>query len=196
MVVQRDTEVAVWGHDAPGQKVRVRASWGAKVETKADGDGAWRVMVSTPQAGGPHQLTVRGSDEVGVSDVWSGEVWLCSGQSNMEMPVKGFTNQPVNGSQEAIWGAVGDNIRLFHVARNPSLELATEVTGQWTAADRGTVGDFSAVAYFFGRRLSPTLKVPIPRLIDRGGIWRGVMTRPLRPKLGGGRVPRMVVPGL
>ena len=169
MVVQRDTEVAVWGHDEPGQKVRVRASWGAKVETKADRDGTWRVKVSTPKAGGPHQLTVRGSDEVVVSDLWSGEVWLCSGQSNMEMPVKGFTNQPVNGSQEAILGAVGDTIRLFHVARNPSLELATEVNGQWTAADRDTVGDFSAVAYFFGRRLSRTLNVPIGLIVSSWG---------------------------
>jgi sialate O-acetylesterase len=169
MVVQRNAEVAVWGHDEPGRTVQVRGSWGEGGETVTGSDGLWRARVRTPDAGGPYQLTVRGSDDVVIADVWSGEVWLCSGQSNMEMPVKGFTNQPVNGSQEAILGVVGDNIRLFHVDRNPSLELQTEVTGQWTAADRGTVGDFSAAAYFFARRLSRTLNVPIGLIVSSWG---------------------------
>ena len=90
-----------------------------------------------------------------------GEVWLCSGQSNMEMPVKGFNNQPINGSAEAILNSRNSQIRLFTVKRATSLEPLENVEGQWSEAGPATVRDFSATAYFFGKKLNSLLNVPI-----------------------------------
>ncbi len=169
MVLQRDQTVAIWGTDTPGTRLTVTASWGQTAQTTVDRAGQWKLELATPAAGGPHQVTVTGSAVIALADVWSGEVWLCSGQSNMEMPVKGFLNQPTIGSQAAILDARGDDIRVFEVQRNPSLEPVVDVTGTWVAVNPATVGDVSAVAYFFGRRLARTLGVPVGLIVSSWG---------------------------
>jgi sialate O-acetylesterase len=161
MVLQQNEKVSIWGTDKPGSKINIKGSWGAESNAPADDRGNWKLNLQTPSFGGPYTVAINGSNEVILSNVMIGEVWLCSGQSNMEMPVKGFTNQPINGSAEAILNSRNSQIRLFTVERNASIEPIDKVTGQWAEASPSTVKDFSATAYFFGRKLNKLLNVPI-----------------------------------
>jgi len=161
MVIQQKTKASIWGEDTPNTKVVVFSSWEERVETLADNKGKWKVKLTTPQAGGPYTVTIEGSEKVVLKNVLIGEVWICSGQSNMEMPLKGFKNQPIIGSEEAIANAKNNNIRLFNVERKASLIPLNDVSGKWNVAQPQTVQDFSAVAYFFGQKLHDSLNVPI-----------------------------------
>ena len=119
MVLQRNTEVNFWGGATPNSRVRVTPSWnGRSYETQADDAGRWALKVPTGEAGGPYTVTVSDGDPVVLENVLLGEVWICSGQSNMEMPVGGFLHQPVEGSAEAV-AAAGDcpGIRMFTVPK-------------------------------------------------------------------------------
>ncbi|MGZ0654525.1 sialate O-acetylesterase [Coraliomargarita sp. W4R72] len=169
MVLQQQDQVTIWGTDDPGQIVQVTGEWGQAAEATAGDDGKWRAEIATPVAGGPYELSVSGSSEIHFSDVLIGEVWLCSGQSNMQMPVKGFGNQPVNGSQEAILAANQDRIRAFTVQNNSSDAPIDVVKGQWVLSNSATVGDISATAYFFGKKLQETIDVPIGLIITSWG---------------------------
>ena len=103
MVLQQQSEAQFWGKAAPGKKVTIRPSWSTKSITADVGkDGRWRAAVPTPEAGGPYTVELSDGERLTLRDVLIGEVWLCSGQSNMEMPVRGFFNQPVEGSADAI----------------------------------------------------------------------------------------------
>jgi len=161
MVLQRQTEASIWGTDDPKTGVTVRGSWGAEASAKTDRDGKWSVKLKTPEAGGPYSLTISGSNEIILNDVLIGEVWFASGQSNMEMPVKGFNNQPVTGSNEAILNGNNDQIRFFTVSRDASLEPREDVNGAWQAATPESVMEFSATAYFFGKKIQELLDVPV-----------------------------------
>lgn len=112
------------------------------------------------------------TSKIVLDNVLFGEVWLCSGQSNMEMPVKGYTNQPVNGSQEAILNAANNNIRLFTVKRNASLIPLEDVSGEWLIANPQSVQDFSAAGYFFGKKLNTILDLPIGLIHTSWGASR------------------------
>ena len=169
MALQREQEVAIWGQDEPGTTIRITTSWGSDATGETDSAGHWRLRIKTPVAGGPYAVRVAGSSVVGLSDVWSGEVWICSGQSNMEMPLKGFLNQPVMGSQEAIVTAGRETMRAFTVKRNASLKPVDAVEGVWAEVDPHTAGDVSAVAYFYGRLLNQTLNVPVGLIISSWG---------------------------
>src|SRR6476620_8419591 len=103
MVLQQKANVPVWGWTAAGKNVKVTSSWDKKsYNAKADANGKWKVFVSTPAAGGTYKVTISDGQVVQLNNVLVGEVWLCSGQSNMDMPMKGFKGQPVIGSNEAI----------------------------------------------------------------------------------------------
>ncbi|MCU0388816.1 MAG: hypothetical protein MUE71_09445 [Chitinophagaceae bacterium] len=112
MVLQQNSLVSVWGKDRPLQVITVTGSWSTSITTQTDKNGKWQVKIKTPEAGGPYELTIKGSNEIVLQNILIGEVWLCSGQSNMEMPLKGFKDQPVNGSEEAIANAANAKIRL------------------------------------------------------------------------------------
>jgi sialate O-acetylesterase len=161
MVLQQNSNVSIWGTDKPNSKIKILASWGKESTATADAKGQWKLKLDTPAFGGPFTLTINGSNTISLKNVMIGEVWLCSGQSNMEMPVKGFNNQPINGSGEAILNAKNDQIRLFTVKRAASLDPLDHVEGQWAEATPLTVKDFSATAYFFGKKLNTLLNVPI-----------------------------------
>ncbi|GAA4813991.1 sialate O-acetylesterase [Litoribaculum gwangyangense] len=153
---------SVWGKDAPNNKVIISGSWNKSVVTNTDREGKWHVKLATPEAGGPYTLTIEGSEKIVLKNVLIGEVWICSGQSNMEMPLKGFKNQPVHGSEEVIANASKNKIRLFNVDRKASLVPLNDVSGKWTVAQPQTAKDFSAVAHFFGKTLHDSLNnVPI-----------------------------------
>jgi sialate O-acetylesterase len=160
MVLQRDRPNAIWGWAVPGTGVRVRLG-DRKDTTTAGKDGRWMVRISPPPTGGPYTLDVDGPQHVHLDDILVGDVWLCCGQSNMEMGISG-----VNNAQQEIAGANKPSIRLFMVAKNPSPTPVQLVTGEWATCTPESVasggwGGFSAVGYFFGRELNDQLHVPI-----------------------------------
>lgn len=161
MVLQQNEEVAFWGSDAPGTEVTITATWEKEANTKVGKDGKWKLKIATPKAGGPYNITITGTQEVILKNVLIGEVWLSSGQSNMDMSLKGYTNQPVIGSNEATLHSENDQIRLFKTQRNASLTPLENVKGKWLISNPATVPEFSATAYFFGKLLHKILNVPI-----------------------------------
>jgi len=155
MVVQREMPVPVWGWADPGEQVTVTLA-GQSEKTQADAQGRWRVRLPAMRAGGPHVLKVQGRNTVEVPDVLVGEVWLCSGQSNMAMTVGASMNK-----EAEIAAANFPEIRMFTVARRPAGEPQRDCEGTWAVCSPQTVAGFSATAYFFGRRLHQELKVPV-----------------------------------
>lgn len=191
MVLQQNTDAAIWGWASPGATVKVSTSWNrASYSTKADADGKWRLTVKTPVAGevpttvwdmsedgsaaaqatgkkngsghGPFTITISDGKPVTISNVLIGEVWLCSGQSNMEMPMKGFKDQPILGSNDAIFNSTNEHIRLYTVPRSVQrLPQDTSKQSYWKQAEPEAVSNFSATAYYFGKMLFERLHVPI-----------------------------------
>ena len=162
MVLQQQSECHIWGWAEPGKKVMVLTSWDKKsYSTSAHWDGRFEVIVKTPKAGGPFTIWFSDGDTVQLNNVMIGEVWICSGQSNMEMQMKGFKQQPVEGTTEELLRCKDDQLRLFTVKRHVSLTLEWNVTGQWSEANSASVRDFSATAYYFGRALRSALGVPV-----------------------------------
>lgn len=161
MVLQQQQMVSIWGKDRPNTKIIVRGSWGKDAKATTDNNGQWKVKLQTPQAGGPYTIAIEGSNKVTLKNVLIGEVWLCSGQSNMEMPVKGYANQPVMGSNETILNSSNDNIRFLNTPRTYSITPLTDTKGEWKSASAGTTGNFSATAYYFAKKLQSVLGVPV-----------------------------------
>jgi sialate O-acetylesterase len=159
MVLQQRSSVPVWGWADPGEKVTVKGSWqwfGASAT--ADQNGAWRVRINTPRAGGPQTLKIQGNNEIILKDILFGEVWVCSGQSNME-----YTLEMLNTDEHRKAAAEADypQIRLFNVTRVFNAKPQTDCQGQWQVCTPETAKRFSAVGYYFGRELHQKLKVPI-----------------------------------
>lgn len=178
MVVQRETEAPFWGTAEAGEKVSLTASWGAEAETTADADGRWRVKLDTPPAGGPFSITIQGNNKVELTNVLSGEVWLCSGQSNMQWSVANSNNP-----KEEIANANHPEIRLFTVhndARNEEVEELVRVTS-WVPCSPESVPGFSAAGYYFGRKLHKDLNVPIGLI---NSSWGGTGVEAWTPSWG------------
>jgi sialate O-acetylesterase len=176
MVLQQNSDAAVWGTASKNSTVKVTTSWNKKsYSARADGDGRWKLKVNTPAAGGPYEVTVSEGTTIKLRNVMIGEVWVCSGQSNMEMPMKGFMNQPVLGSNEAIATSSNPAIRLFTVKRATSLQPLDDFAGSWSGCEPEDVSEFSATAYFFGLMLNKVLNVPIG-LINTS--WGGTRIEP------------------
>jgi sialate O-acetylesterase len=163
MVLQRDQTDRVWGWAEPGEEVAVQIN-GQSKETKAGPDGAWNVLLDPMPAGGPHTLTVRGKNTVQLDDVLIGEVWICSGQSNMQWSVA----QSKDADLELL-AAKYPRIRLISVPNVGTQEPQKTFRGQWRACLPETVRGFSAVGYFFGRELHQILEVPIGLINDAWG---------------------------
>ena len=163
MVLQQNEEVAFWGVYSPKEEVTVSGSWGKEATTTVEKNGNWTLNLPTSKAGGPFTVNIVTNDStVTLNDVMIGEVWLASGQSNMEMPVRGWLpNDSINNSEKEVANANYSGIRMFTVVRNFSLEPIDKIVGQWKVASPETVGEFSATAYFFARRLHQELNIPI-----------------------------------
>ena len=162
MVLQQQSECNLWGWAEPGKKVSISTSWDKKsFMVTARKDGLFSLKVKTPEAGGPYFIGFKDQDYVQLNNVMIGEVWICSGQSNMEMQMKGFKQQPVEGTTEELLRCKDANLRLFTVKRHASLTPEQDVKGQWNEANSASVREFSATAYYFGRALRQVLDVPV-----------------------------------
>ncbi len=170
MVMQQNTDANMWGTAKASSTVTVTPGWTSEVyKTKAGKDGKWKISIPTPAAGGPYTVTVSDGTPLTLNNVMLGEVWLCSGQSNMEMPMKGYKNQPVEGANMATLKSRNPNIRLFTVKRNSSTVPVDDVTGSWSEASPESVRNFSATAYFFGREIEELLDVPVGLVVVSWG---------------------------
>lgn len=162
MVLQQNTEITIPGVTAPGAKVTVTPSWGNPVKAIADAQGNFSVTLPTPAAGGPLSIVFDDGDKVTIDNILAGEVWICSGQSNMEMPLAGWGQ--VKDFQTEIAMSHNPDIRLLQVHKNISsapLETIEFNGGGWMECNPVTVPNFSAVAYFYARELADKLGVPV-----------------------------------
>ncbi|MFM1560975.1 MAG: sialate O-acetylesterase [Roseibacillus sp.] len=184
MVLQQEHPIRVWGTADPGEKVTVELG-GKSGSTKAAGDGRWRVDLPEMKADGKvHTMTVKGVNTVTINDVLLGEVWLCSGQSNMEWSMSHTMN-----AKEEMAAADFPKIRLYNVPGHVAKpQPQDDPRGQWQLCSPKTIGGFSAVGYFFGRELQKNIKVPIGLV---GTNWGGTRIEPWTPPVGFKVVPNL-----
>lgn len=171
MVLQRNTETALWGKASPFANVKIKASWSKeKVSAQAGADGKWSVRISTPNAGGPYSIEFNDGEKLTVNNIMIGDVWFCSGQSNMEMPMKGFQTQPVEGSAEVILQAKPEiPVRICQVARNTALIPQEEGVAIWKTNTPENVAGTSATAYFFAKKIQEITSIPVGIIISSWG---------------------------
>ncbi len=164
MVIQQQDDVLFWGKGNPEMPVNIKVSWDKKkYSTIVNSDSTWKIRVRTTLASyNEHTVSISsGKEKKIINNVLIGEVWLCSGQSNMEMRMKGFVNQPVEGSLYDILHSRNNNIRCFTLERQSSIEPKFDCPGSWTIASPNTTAEFTATGYYFGRLLHSTLDIPI-----------------------------------
>ena len=180
MVLQQEQPIRIWGWAAPGEEVTVDLA-GATATTKADEQGAWRAQLPARKADGKSlTLTVRGKNKIELQNLLMGEVWLGSGQSNMEWAVQGAKD-----AAKEIAAADHPQLRIFKVQRARSAEPARDVTGQWRVCSPESIPGFSATAYYFARELQQQLDVPVGIIASS---WGGTKIEPWTPSNGSAAV--------
>lgn len=191
MVLQRHLPVPIWGWADDGEEVTVTLG-GSRVSTQAGPDGKWMVKLPVMPAGGPHTLIVKGRNTIELTDVLVGEVWVCSGQSNMEMGINS-----VHSAEREVAAAQYPNIRLYHVCPcRTATEPQDDFKAEWRPCSPDTVNKnsafwtsgFSATAYFFGRRIHKDLNVPVGLITT---AWGGTRIEPWTPRAGFESVPSL-----
>lgn len=167
MVLQQNSNVAIWGWSDPGETVKIVAGWNEKdtIKVKANNSSKWTTLLKTNGAGGPYSIRILGSSRVELKNVMLGEVWICSGQSNMEMNVNW---KLINGEEEAA-RATNPNIRIFHVQKIGAEYPQQTCNATWTGSTPETMRATSAVGYFFARELQQKLKVPVGIIVSAWG---------------------------
>lgn len=164
MVLQQKAKITLWGWADAGEPVAVWNSWNNRtVKTKADANGNWRIQLQTIHAGGPYEVRIKSSNAIAIKNVLLGEVWLCSGQSNMEFPLgkqQGWRTG-VFDYEQAVANANEPLMRLFTVKQEVADTPQSDVTGYWSACTPSTAANFSAVAYYFARKLIHTTGFPV-----------------------------------
>ena len=190
MVLQRNMQAPIWGWAAPGEEVTITLSAEAEgvepistTTAVADAEGNWQVKLPAMAAGGPYTLRIKGSNTLELTNVLFGEVWVCSGQSNMQWSVNASKD-----NEAEIAAAMYPKIRLFYIPRVPSGLLQKDVAADWYETTPETISNFSAVAYYFGRKLYKNLDVPIG-LINTS--WGGTRIEPWTPPVGLAGVPAL-----
>jgi sialate O-acetylesterase len=177
MVLQQGAEIPIWGWAEAGERIQVNIlSHGGSYATVADDNGRWMVKVRPLKSGAPLEMTIRGKNTIRIKNVLVGEVWVCSGQSNMAWSLERADNP-----EQEIAAAAYPKIRLFTVERNASGSPLNDCVGTWSECSPETAAKFSAVAYFFGRRLHKELNVPVG-LINTS--WGGTRIEPWTPPAG------------
>ena len=172
MVLQQQSLCRLWGKATPGKSLTVTTSWNnRKYKTIASENGEWLVEVNTPKAGGPYKITFDDGEKTILDNILIGEVWICSGQSNMEMPVQGFLGQPTNNSLETIAKAGNyPNIRFISLPQTDSTQPLSDCDATWKVSNSENIPTLSANAYFFAKMLNETLHVPVGIIVS---CWGG-----------------------
>ncbi|ANW95418.1 hypothetical protein AXE80_03595 [Wenyingzhuangia fucanilytica] len=184
MVVQRETKIPVWGWAEAGEKITLETTWGEKEETIAKENGTWKITLKTPKAGGPFKIIITGKNKIVIDDVLSGEVWLCTGQSNMDFALVKFLNnaresqyQPlVEVLRKEVANANDDQLRHIEVPQQTSLlKKQYNFKGAWVSAKGEDVKKITATGYFFAKELRKQLRVPVG-LVECS--WGGTRVQP------------------
>lgn len=177
MILQRKSTPPIWGKSGKNAKISIRTSWNNKTYTAtASAEGVWKMNVETGEAGGPYTITIKsGSETKTLSNVLLGEVWLCSGQSNMEMPVRGAMNQPVLNANEIYLEADNPQIRIYKMERIAAGTPQDSCTGVWRESSAEVVKYFSTVGYLYAQLLQKKLNVPVGII---GSYWGGSAIQP------------------
>jgi len=182
MVLQQHGAVTLWGWGDPGEVIKVTAGWSkTPVSATAGSDGKWRARLETSEAGGPYLIAIEGKSRIELKNIMLGEVWVCSGQSNMEYTIKdlGGWSGSFRADYDDLVKEGYSSLRLFTVARDTSSVPLETCRGAWRLPAPEVVEQFSATAYFFGRELSRTLRVPVGLISSSwGGSPAEVWTRP------------------
>ncbi len=183
MVLQRNTSVKLWGWANPGEKINIKTSWISKsIKVETSENGRWEISLTTTLSKEPQTIQFKSKESIiNLDSILFGEVWLCSGQSNMRMPLKGYTGQPTFDGNLEIATSKNPNLRLFAIAENGSLTPLDTVNTykKWDSANSETVKDFSAVAYFYGKQLQKILDVPVGLIMTS---WGGTRIQPWMSK--------------
>jgi sialate O-acetylesterase len=184
MVIQRETKAPIWGSADPEEKILVEASWGAKATCIANPDGSWKVALQTPEAGGLFSITVSGKNQIKIEDVLSGEVWICTGQSNMKCTMAFFSKKARDPKYQPaaeyilneITTANDPLLRQIKVPKKTSpYKKLNDFEGQWVSASPETTGEMTATGYFFARELRKQLNVPVGLVLC---AWGGTRIEP------------------
>lgn len=158
MVLQQQSSATLWGWADPGEKIIITTSWNNAVDSiVTTGDANWKIKIKTPSAGGPHTITFKGWTTIVLENIMIGEVWVCSGQSNMEWS----SNQNLKQIIDELPNSSNNNIRLFHISKTTSAYPQDDLEAQWKVCSPESLKGFSAVGYFFGKKLQQNLNVPI-----------------------------------
>lgn len=162
LVLQQKSNAKIWGTAVGKKKVKVHTSWDNKTyTTEPDDKGNWSVFTQKANAGGPFEISISQENKIVIKDVLIGEVWICSGQSNMDMPVQGYHGLPITNSTDILMDSPDTMLRLFHVARKTSEMPETDVKGSWEIANAASASSFSAVGFQFASYLRKQLGVPV-----------------------------------
>lgn len=162
MVLQQQSQVPLWGQATENHKVIIVTSWDHKQYTiQSDAKGKWKAEIQTPEAGGPYEITFDDGNKLTLTNILVGEVWVCSGQSNMERSMLGAINQPVLNSNDILIHAHNPQLRLFHIERQISNTPLEDCKGAWELSTPENAGTFSAVGFQFAEKLQETLNVPV-----------------------------------
>ena len=175
MVLQQKSTITIWGWSDPNEKIKLKTDWDTTTYTTTGSSGAkWNIQLQTPNAGGPHTISINGNNNILLEDVMIGEVWVCSGQSNMEMNV----NWGLAYQDEAA-RATNTKIRFFYIPKTTSEYPQEDVKAQWVVCNPEEMKNFSATGYFFGKKLQGHLNIPVG-LINSN--WGGTPAEVWTPK--------------
>lgn len=193
MVLQQRSNVPLWGSSRPNGVVKIITSWNRKIYiAHSDHKGHWIARVSTPAAGGPYRITLNDGEPLTLMNILIGEVWICSGQSNMEISLKGYDDQPVLNSNDILMKADDPQLRLFHVQRAVSNTPLTDCNGDWEVSTSESADSFSAVGFQFAKMMQETLKVPVG-IIEAS--WGGTPIEAWMDRESLGAFPGVPLPG-
>jgi sialate O-acetylesterase len=174
MVLQRNAEVKIWGWASPKEEIKLTASWNnQEYKVVANNQAQWELKIKTPEAGGPFTIYIKGYNEVVLKNILIGEVWVCAGQSNMEMSA----SWGIDNGEEEMKNATNPNIRFFTVPKLTATTPQNNLLGNWVESTPETMKNFSAIGYFFAKRLREDLKnMPIGLISSNWGgtpaeIW-------------------------
>ena len=179
MVLQRNTSVKIWGWATPEEKITIKASWISEtLKVTTSGNGRWEITIKTTLSKESQTIQLKSTESnINLDNILFGEVWICSGQSNMRMPLKGYTGQPTFDGNLSVATSKNANLRLFSISENGSPSPLDSVSNykNWNTASPETVKDFSAVAYFYGKQLQEILDVPVGLIMSS---WGGTRIQP------------------